>query len=192
MILTETATLAAYGYPLLYVGTIVEGEFAVLAATALAATGHMDPAGVLVVAVAGALTGDHICYRLGRHGGRRWLNRRPRWQQRTARAMVWLRRWEWAVMLGYRFFYGCRSVIPFAIGMGGVRPIRFAVTSIVSAGAWGLIMLLAGKAVVTAFQQLSGILHPGWIAAGIAALTAVAVIIHRRRRRECDTIDHSD
>jgi membrane protein DedA with SNARE-associated domain len=74
--------LFTYGYPILFLGTILEGETFVIISSALCQTGHLEFVWVVFTAFLGALTGDVICFLTGRCGGARFL-------RSSAGALVW-------------------------------------------------------------------------------------------------------
>jgi membrane protein DedA with SNARE-associated domain len=77
-----TDLFARYGYFVIFFGVLLEnagvpvpGETILLAGAALARFGHLALPWVVVVAVVGAILGDNIGFLIGRHGGRRLLER---------------------------------------------------------------------------------------------------------------------
>src|SRR5262245_45135490 len=70
------------GYPTLALlvglesmGVPLPGETALIAAAVLAGAGHLDIVLVIVIAAVAAIVGDNVGYVIGRHGGRRLLER---------------------------------------------------------------------------------------------------------------------
>lgn len=143
----ETALLT-YGYGALFVGTLVEGETFLLAAAVLASLGHLDWAAVLAVAFAGAYTGDQLFFHLGRCGRRLPLQPGPRWARRLQKARGLLVTHRIKLLLGYRFLYGLRAAIPFAIGASGCRTFRFMGFSGIGTLAWVTAHCLGAAALV--------------------------------------------
>ncbi len=148
--------LARYGYLAIFVGTVFEGETILVLGGVAAHARYLELWGVLVAAFAGTLVGDQLYFQLGRHRGRAFLERRPRWRARVARVQRRLQGRETALILGFRFLYGIRTVTPFVLGMSGVAPLRFALLNAVSAAAWATVVGCAGYALGTAAGQLLG------------------------------------
>lgn len=142
--MTPEALISTFGYFALFAGTVLEGETFLIIAVMLARNGHLDLAWVLVVAFIGAAAGDQCCFFLGRTRGTRLLAKRPHWKARVRRIGDWLERWETAVLIGYRFFYGLRAVTPFVIGMNGFRIRRFVVLSLAGTVLWLAVLTLVG------------------------------------------------
>jgi membrane-associated protein len=82
------------GYPVLLLlvmaeagGLPVPGETALIASGVLASQGRLDIAAVIALAAAGAIVGDNIGYAIGRHGGRRLLERPGRLERHRRRVL---------------------------------------------------------------------------------------------------------
>jgi membrane protein DedA with SNARE-associated domain len=142
--MTLEPILAAYGYPILYLGTILEGETFVIISVILCQTGHLKPIWVVGTAFLGAISGDLLCFLLGRYGGANLVKKRPYWQRRTARAARLLGRHQSLVVISYRFFYGLRAVIPFMIGMTNYSFGRFILLSSAAALVRSITISVAG------------------------------------------------
>jgi len=141
--------LTTFGYGALFVGTVIEGETFLLGAAVLAAAGVLDWPPVIASAFAGAYIGDQICFHLGRTGRRLPIPVSARWQRHLASAHRLLDRHRIKILLGYRFLYGLRSAIPFAIGAAGFRSTLFAILSGIGTLAWVAVNCLAGAALAT-------------------------------------------
>jgi membrane protein DedA with SNARE-associated domain len=136
--------LAFYGYGVLFVGTLLEGETFLLSAAVLAYLGHLEWPTAVATAFAGAYLGDQVCFHLGRAGRRLPVTLSPRWRRRPSSAHRLLDRHQIKILLGYRFLYGLRSAIPFAIGAAGFRSLQFAFLSAIGTGIWVGTTCLAG------------------------------------------------
>ena len=124
------------------------GETLVVAGGVLASFGVLELRETLVVAVAGALTGDNVGYWLGRRLGRPWLERSghrvgisPAMLHRVDE--LFARHGGKAVLVG-RFIGFLRAMAPFAAGASGLPYSRFVVYNGLGATAWGIIFVLLG------------------------------------------------
>jgi membrane protein DedA with SNARE-associated domain len=77
-----TDLFARYGYFVVFFGVLLEnagvpvpGETILLAGAALARFGHLSLSRVIILAIAGAILGDNAGFLIGRHGGRRLIER---------------------------------------------------------------------------------------------------------------------
>ena len=75
--MNAAALIASYGYPIVFLGTIFEGEAVVIAAGYLARRHHLSVEMVFVCAAAGAASGNQIYFLLGRRFGDRLILRAP-------------------------------------------------------------------------------------------------------------------
>jgi len=181
--------LAKYGYIAVLVGTFLEGETILVLGGFAAHRGYLRLAGVIAAAFAGSLIGDQFYFFVGRRYGARFLARRPNWQARVARVQSMLQRYQTALVLGFRFVYGVRSVTPFALGMSGVSVARFALLNVLSAAAWAIVLGLAGYVLGNAIETLLGDVkrYELEIFLGIAATGGLLWVIQFARRVRSET-----
>ena len=142
--MTGDSALAVYGYGALFFGTLIEGEIFLLGAAVLAVMGYLDWPQVIASAFAGAYLGDQVFFHLGRLGRALPLKPAPVWQRRLKRAKRLLEGHRLKILIGYRFLYGLRAAIPFAIGASGFRVPSFMILSGIGALAWVAVNCLAG------------------------------------------------
>ena len=130
--------LRSTGYPALFLGSVLEGETTLILASLLAYQGIFDLSTVITVACAGAICGDQLFYFLGRLRGRRFIRRRPHWRRRLVRVEALLQRYQLPMLLSYRFLYGLRGVVPFAVGLSGLEPRKFSLFNVVGTLLWAV------------------------------------------------------
>jgi membrane-associated protein len=120
---------------------MVPSEAALMSAYGLAVGAHawLLVAGLYATALAGAVTGDLLMWRLGR-GSRRMPveNALTRWVAEN------IERRPGAVIVGARFLPGGRLVSTLAAGRYGMPIARFLPWSLLTSSAWALYMLLMG------------------------------------------------
>lgn len=132
------------GYPVVFLGTFFEGETILVIAGFVAHRGYLDLPWVILLAFTGSFCGDQFFFFLGRTKGRDFLSARPAWQVSARKAQRLLDRYQTYVLLGFRFLYGLRMVIPFLVGASGFRPSRFLLLNVIGALVWSVIVALAG------------------------------------------------
>lgn len=133
-----------YGYAALLVGTFLEGETILVIAGFAAHRGYLSLPWVIVCAFVGSLVGDQLWFYIGRRQGLAFIAARPRWSARVAKLNRLLARFEWPVVLGFRFAYGLRSITPFVLGASGYAATRFAFFNTLGAALWSLVVGVAG------------------------------------------------
>ena len=136
--------LEAYGYPVLFVGTFLEGETPLLLASFLAHRGYLAFPMVVLVAFAGTFSADQFFFYLGHSRGRKYLSDHPRWQPKAARANALLERYGVSLVLGFRFLYGMRIATPFVVGMSDFSRTRFVFLNAIGGALWSLAIAALG------------------------------------------------
>jgi membrane protein DedA with SNARE-associated domain len=125
-----------YGYLALLLGTFLEGETVLVLGGVAAQRGFLHLPWVILAAFAGTFCGDQLFFFLGRRHSGFILNRRPAWRSRIEQARNLIDRYQTPVIIGFRFLYGLRSVIPFAIGLSSVPFRRFFFLNLAGALVW--------------------------------------------------------
>lgn len=133
-----------FGYAAIFIGTFLEGETILAVGGFLAHRSYLELPWVVASAFLGTLCGDQAYYYLGRIKGVEFLENRPRWQRKSARVRRLLRRHQTLVVLGFRFLYGARTMIPFLIGASRIPPLRFLALNAIGALVWASAVGAAG------------------------------------------------
>lgn len=136
--------LSQYGYPILILGTFLEGETVLLLGGLAAHLGYLSLDKVIACGFLGTLFGDQLYFFLGRRHGNALLSKWPSWKARSDRVFQILARHQNLLIIGFRFLYGLRTVTPFVIGMSGVSYWRFTLLNSIGAGVWAASIGLVG------------------------------------------------
>lgn len=136
--------LSSYGYPLLLLGTFLEGETILILGGIAAKLGYLSLGWVIACGFSGTLLGDQLYFYLGRRHGGEFLARRPAWQTRAQRVHRIMERYPILLILGFRFLYGLRTVTPFVLGTSGVSYALFTLLNVIGAGIWAVAIAVAG------------------------------------------------
>ncbi|AKT36687.1 DedA family protein [Chondromyces crocatus] len=177
--------LGLYGYWAILLGTLLEGETVLVLAGLAAHRGYLSLPLVMLVAFAGSVTGDQIYYWLGRRRGITWLRRRPTWQVHADRVRETLERHPVAMIVGFRFVYGIRTVSPFVIGASGVPVVRFMSLNALGGALWATLLGGMGYLFGEVAEQALGTLRhdEGWLFAGVFFAGVVVWLVRRRRAK---------
>jgi membrane protein DedA with SNARE-associated domain len=128
--------LKEYGYIILFIWSIFEGETGLIMAGILAHTGYMNLWLAILVAALGGFLGDQIYFYLGRINKKWVLKELKAHRRKFAKARLLLRKYgAWVIFL-QRFIYGMRTIIPMAIGISGYDPKKYAIINLISAFVW--------------------------------------------------------
>jgi len=174
-----------YGYLILFIGTFAEGETILVMAGFLAHRGYLEMPWVILIAFLGTLAGDQLFYYVGYLKGLPFLNKRPRWEAKYARALALFHQHQTLIILSFRFLYGLRTVTPFVIGLSKVSPIRFLFLNTVGALMWAIIVGLLGYSLGHILEAYLERIkrYELWAMAAIAAVGLLVWIIHWRWNR---------
>ena len=175
-----------YGYVAILVGTFLEGETILVLAGLAAYQGYLHLSGVILAAFAGSLFGDQLFFYLGRRHSERLIRRKPSWRAKLERANRLINRFQTPLILGFRFLYGLRTVMPFAIGISRVPLLRFILLNAIGAGVWAITVSGAGYLFGNALEGVLGDLrHYERILFTIVAVVGGivwCVYLYRRKR----------
>ena len=131
-----------YGYIILYLWSVLEGESGLIMAGIFSHTGDMNLYIAIFVAGLGGFTGDQIYFYIGRYN-KKYVHKKLRNQRRKfALAHLLLKKHGWPIIFVQRYMYGLRTIIPISIGLTGYDAKVFAFINLVSAWAWAAITIV--------------------------------------------------
>jgi len=134
--------LKEYGYIILFIWSIFEGETGLVMAGILSHTGDMNLALSIIVAALGGFVGDQIYFYLGRINKKWVLKELQAHKRKFAKARLLLRKYGGWVIFFQRFIYGMRTIIPIAIGISGYDPKKYAIINLISAFVWASVTII--------------------------------------------------
>ncbi|WP_457561751.1 DedA family protein [Caminibacter pacificus] len=134
--------LKEYGYIILFIWSIMEGETGLVMAGILSHTGDMNLWVAIVVAALGGFIGDQIYYYLGRFNKNWVLKELNAHRRKFAKARLLLRKYGGWVIFIQRFIYGMRTIIPMTIGVLGYDPKKYAFINFISAFVWASVTII--------------------------------------------------
>ncbi|ROL79848.1 hypothetical protein BLX41_09520 [Pseudomonas protegens] len=181
------ALIAAYGYWVIFIGCLLEGETVLILGGMAAHQGSLQWPQVIGWATLGGILGDQLLFWTGRYCGARLLPRLKRHQAAIERVQGLIQRYPSTSVFAVRFLYGMRLVGPMVIGASGLAPWRFALLNVLGAAVWASLFVGAGYWAGEALQHVLGDLKPYRlpIFVAVVALVAVAALIrhlHKRRK----------
>ncbi len=134
--------LKEYGYIILFVWSIFEGETGLVMAGILSHTGDMNLWLAILVAALGGFLGDQIYFYLGRINKTWVLKELEAHRRKFAKARLLLRKYGGWVVFIQRFIYGMRTIIPMAIGVSGYDSRKYALINLISAFVWASVTII--------------------------------------------------
>ncbi len=177
--------ILTYGYPALFIGSILEGDTFVVVAAILATRGYLSLPMVICVAFLGTFAADQFFFTLGKTQGRSFLDKRPSWQPGVDKVKTLLDRYSLLMVVGFRFVYGLRTVAPFVIGMSGFSTPRFILLNAFGAMVWAVVLAVGGYAFGHVLEAFLGDMqqYEMWIFLILALVALGLWLYHHRARR---------
>lgn len=171
----------------LFVGVVVPGETALLAAGYLAYRGDIDLIGVMLAAAVGAIVGDSIGYEIGRHFGSQLEETRlGRWigEHRWDKARSYLDDTGGkAIFLG-RFVTFARSLVPALAGDAHMDYARFLAWNAAGGLIWSVLHVGVGYVAGPSYKTVERVAGPIGLAVVAVVVVGALTIRRLRRRRE--------
>src|SRR5512139_1181032 len=136
--------LLRYGYLLLFVGVVFEGDAFLLPAGFLAHRGYFNLVAVIAVAALANTLTDQFYYQLARAKGAAFFERKAAQDPRYERVRAWVARRGVPLLFFSRFMYGFRIAVPAACGAAGMAPGVFFWTNVAGGLFWATLVGVLG------------------------------------------------
>lgn len=131
-----------YGYIILFIWSMLEGESGLIMAGLLSHTGDMNLFIAIFVAGLGGFAGDQVYFYIGRFN-KKYVYKKLKGQRRKlALAHLLLKKYGWPIIFAQRYMYGLRTVIPISIGLTRYDAKTFALINLLSAWCWGALTIV--------------------------------------------------
>jgi membrane protein DedA with SNARE-associated domain len=173
--------LVQNAYWLVYAGTVMEGETALLLGSLAASQGVVKLIWVIVAAFAGATTGDQISYQLFRRFGPGMVSRNETLKRRSEKARRLLKGHPVKFIIISRFFWGLRSACMLALAASDVPSRVFVPANLFACALWSVIIGSLGYVfsswvtrIISTMDEISG--RAPAIIGGVALFMAVVVL----------------
>lgn len=152
-----------WAYLVLFVFSALDGFFPVVPSESLVITGGVFAASggpilplVILASAAGAFTGDHISYFIGRRAGHRFTERAAT-DSRSGRSFAWAARTleerGGLVLVVARYVPGGRTAITLTMGAVGYPRPRFTLFDALAASSWAIYSAMIGYIGGEAFEE---------------------------------------
>ena len=168
-------------YWIVYAGTILEGETALLLGSLAASQGYVKLVWIILAGWTGATTGDQISYQVFRRFGPGMVARNETLKRRSEKARRLLKGHPIKFIFVSRFFWGLRSASMLAMAASDVPSKVFVPANFFACGVWAIVIGSLGyvfsswvSQVVSTMDSISG--RAPAIIGGIALFVAVIVL----------------
>jgi membrane protein DedA with SNARE-associated domain len=151
-----------YGYVILFLWSILEGEMGLIMGGLLSHTGDMWYPMAIFIAGLGGFVGDQIYFYIGRYN-KKYISKKLRSQRRKFTiAHILLKRHGWPIIFIQRYMYGLRTVIPMSIGITRYSAKKFAFINLISAWIWAAVTIMPAYILGDKILLLLNYAHEHW------------------------------
>jgi membrane protein DedA with SNARE-associated domain len=175
--------LSRYGYIVILVWTFLEGETIVIIAGIFAQQFGLTPWFIALAAFCGSFLSDQIMFSLGKYKGPAVLTLFPRIGRKIDKVAALFKKYDNALILGFRFVYGVRNVTPIILGISGVSHKKFFCLNGIGASVWALVFSFGGYYSGKAFIRIMDLVGHGifYLLLGLVVLAAAVWFLRSRR-----------
>lgn len=131
-----------YGYFILFIWSMLEGESGLIMAGLFSHTGDMNILIAIFVAGLGGFAGDQTYFYIGRFNKKYVYHKLKNQRRKLALAHLLLKKYGWPIIFLQRYMYGLRTVIPISIGLTRYDAKLFAFINLMSAWCWAAVTIL--------------------------------------------------
>ncbi|MDA8693188.1 VTT domain-containing protein [Saprospiraceae bacterium] len=124
------------GYIASFLGTLIEGEFMLLASVMSAKLGYFNYFGGMIAAFFGAFVKDSIKFLLVKKYGTKLLTKKPKLQAKLDSTSTWFEKHPYLYITFYREMYGFGTPILMLSALKNIPYARFAFHSAISIFLW--------------------------------------------------------
>ena len=183
--------LTEYGYIILFIWSIMEGELGLVMAGTMVHTGHMHMPLAIFVAGLGGFIGDQIYFYIGRYN-KKWLHKYLHNHRRKfALAHLLLKKYGWPVIFIQRYLYGLRTIIPMSIGLTRYDAKKFAIINFISAQVWAAMTIILAYIFGEQILEVIEYAKHHWYFALPLAILMLSTIIYTFKRMEDNILKRS-
>jgi len=133
-----------YGYAALFLGVLLEGEWAVLLACLAVKAGYLKLLGVFGIAFSATYLGTEFAFGIAcwaKDVVFRWF---PQLERKIDSLSLVSHKFAPMLVIGYRFLYGIRAVVPFGLGISKIPFWQFSGWNLAGALLWTAVVTTAG------------------------------------------------
>lgn len=187
--------LNQYGYLVIFVLTLFEGETVLIIAGILAYQGLLNIELSILAAFLGSTIGDQMFFHFARHEGYRFVKRFKYIWALLPRAEEMVKKHGTSVVLFARYLYGLRIAIVVMCGLVKMRSIRFSAYNVLAALVWAVSYAFVGYFLSKAIGAVVGITNFELVLSVAIAVAAVTYWIVRtarlRRKTQAESFESS-
>ena len=171
--------LKEYGYIILFLWSILEGETGLIMAGLLSYSGDMNLYIAIFVAGLGGFVGDQIYFYIGRLN-KTYIRKKLKSQKRKfALAKLLLDKYGWPIIFAQRYMYGLRTILPMSVGTTDFDAKKFAIINLISAWIWASITIVPVYLLGEEILELINMLKDHWyIALVLGGIFMISIYLY--------------
>jgi membrane protein DedA with SNARE-associated domain len=131
-------------YSAVFAGCFFEGETSLTTSSFAAHRGYLEIIAVMAVAFAATQSWDWLWFTIGRKRGKRFIENKPKLNEKVKRIESLLIKNPTPILFGYRFLYGFRTAVPLVIGMSDISKLKFGIFSLINTFLWDILFSSLG------------------------------------------------
>lgn len=131
-------------YAVVFLGCFFEGETSLTTSAFAAHRGHLEIFAVMIIALVATQSWDWIWFMVGRKRGKKYVEGKPKLNQKVKKIDALLTKNPNPVLLGYRFLYGFRTAVPLVIGMSSITKRKFLIFTLINTIIWDILFSSIG------------------------------------------------
>jgi membrane protein DedA with SNARE-associated domain len=181
-----------FGYPALFVGSLLEGESILIASGLLARAGHLDLKLVMLIALTGTYLADVSIYFLGRRQGEAIIARFPAARAYYPRVKTLFDRYGIFAIFVTRYLYGLRLAAAATYGLMKMKRTKYLPFNFLSCTIWAILVGGLGYTFGVSLEALIGqVKHYELMVVPLIILAGLGIWLARRAkgRREANIAD---
>ena len=181
-----------FGYPALFVGSLLEGESVLIASGLLARAGHLDLKLVVLIALMGTYIADLSIYFLGRSKGEAIIAKFPAARAYYPKVKTLFDRYGIFAVFVTRYLYGLRLAAAATYGLMKMKRMKYLPFNFLSCTIWSILIGGLGYTFGVSLEALIGqIKHYELMVVPLIILAGLGLWLVRRAkgRREANRAD---
>lgn len=168
-----------YGYLAVFLSTVIEGEFIVVAAAAIASMGLMQAHWVIAAAALGAWVGHLLLFAVGRWKGMQLIESVPVLRRHYPKANLVMDKYaNWSVFI-FQYLYGTRLVSAMLFGCSTIALGRFMALQVINCIIWAVLAYCVGHAAGMIASRLFEMIGLYGLLAVVMALAGIVLLVYR-------------
>ena len=169
-----------YGYLAIFLSTVIEGEFVVVAAAAIAAAGLLQAHWVIVAAALGAWVGHLLLFAVGRWKGMQLIESVPALRRHYPKANLVMDKYaNWSVFV-CQYLYGMRLVSAMLFGCSTISLARFMALQVINCIIWAMLAYFAGHLIGVVAMQVFEMVGIYGLLLAAALMAGLALFLYHR------------